>query len=379
MTTVNVSIVEHFSNVEDPRVVGRSSHLLIDIISIALCAVISGAESWNDVQMYGEQKSDFLKEFLSLPHGIPSHDTFARVFSIIDPLKMQECFVSWVQHVFQSSHKIIAIDGKSARRSHDRKHNRSPLHMVSAWASESGLVLGQRACDEKSNEITAIPELLKTLDLEGCIVTTDAMGCQKKIAEQIVSQQGDYVFSLKGNQGATLDDVERTFRLARQRRWRGVKYDWYETKEKGHGRIETRKYWTMESRPDKGGWIWRRTPWQNAHTIGMVESERTVDGKTTKETRYYISSLPNNAESFARAVRGHWGVENNLHWVLDVVFKEDESRTRMGHAQENLAVIRRIALNLLKQEKTKKGSLKGRRKCAGWDNDYLLTVLGVKI
>lgn len=380
MTPVNVSIVEHFSKVEDPRVVGRSSHLLIDIISITICAIISGAESWNDVQMYGEQKKDFLKKFLSLPHGIPSHDTFARVFSIIDPLALQDCFVSWVQQVFQSkaNHEIIAIDGKSARRSHDRKGGQSPLHMVSAWASESGLVLGQRACDEKSNEITAIPELLKTLDLEGCIVTIDAMGCQKQIAEQIVSQKADYVFSLKGNQGATLDDVQRTFRLARQKRWKGVTYDWYETKEKGHGRVETRKYWTLESTPDKWGWIWRRTPWQNAHTIGMVESERTVDGKKTQETRYYISSLPNNAESLARAVRGHWGVENNLHWVLDVVFKEDESRIRLGHAQENLAVVRRIALNLLKQEKTKKGSLKGRRKCAGWDNDYLLTVLGVK-
>ncbi len=380
MTPVNVSIVEHFSKVEDPRVVGRSSHRLIDIISITICAIISGAESWNDVQMYGEQKKDFLKKFLSLPHGIPSHDTFARVFSIIDPLALQDCFVSWVQQVFQSkaNHEIIAIDGKSARRSHDRKGGQSPLHMVSAWASESGLVLGQRACDEKSNEITAIPELLKTLDLEGCIVTIDAMGCQKQIAEQIVSQKADYVFSLKGNQGATLDDVQRTFRLARQKRWKGVTYDWYETKEKGHGRVETRKYWTLESTPDKWGWIWRRTPWQNAHTIGMVESERTVDGKKTQETRYYISSLPNNAESLARAVRGHWGVENNLHWVLDVVFKEDESRIRLGHAQENLAVVRRIALNLLKQEKTKKGSLKGRRKCAGWDNDYLLTVLGVK-
>jgi predicted transposase YbfD/YdcC len=373
-----ISIIDHFSSLEDPRVVGRSSHLLIDIITITLCSVISGAESWYDVQLYGELKKDFLKRFLLLPHGIPSHDTFSRVLSIIDPASIKQCFVSWVQDALGSSGKMIAIDGKTARRSYDKKKRKGPLHMISAWATDMGLVLGQQSCDEKSNEITAIPELLRVLDLEGSIVTIDAMGCQKKIAEQIIRQKGDYVFSLKGNQGATHQDVKRSFNQARKKRWRGFKYNRYETKETGHGRIEKRRYWTMERTPDRFGFIWRREPWAGADTIGMVESERTIDGKTSKETRYYISSLGNNAKAFAHAVRGHWGIENSLHWVLDVVFKEDENRTRAGHAQENLAIIRHIALNLIKQEKTKKGSIKGRRKCAGWDNNYLLTILGVK-
>ena len=375
------SLIAHFERLEDPRVVGRTTHRLLDIIVITVCAVVSGAESWSDVALYAKQKEAFLRRFLSLPHGTPSHDTFRRVFTLIRPEQIQCCFVEWARSLMTGEDReVIAIDGKTIRRSFDRKKGQHPLHMVSAWATDAGLVLGQEACDEKSNEITAIPKLLDLLDLEGKIVTTDAIGCQKTIAQKVRAGGGDYVFGLKGNQQNMHDGAQAIFTEARRRRWRGYEYDRCETTEKGHGRKERRKYWTIRKRPvyDDICWIWGKEPWPDLNIVGVVESERTERGRTSKEVRYYLSSMANDAKAFARAVRGHWSVENNLHWVLDVVFREDDDRNRSGFAQNNLAAIRRLALNLLKQETKHKGSLKGKRKRAGWNDDYLLTVLGIE-
>ncbi|MGQ3685239.1 MAG: ISAs1 family transposase [Candidatus Loosdrechtia sp.] len=238
-----------FSRLEDPRVPGRTAHRLLDILVITICAVLSGAESWVDVEMYGKEKREFLRKYLRLPHGIPSHDTFGRVFSLIHPEKIQKCFIEWVQSVMNHSKgEIIAIDGKTARRSFDNKKGTSALHMISAWATANGVVLGQRKCDEKSNEITAIPELLRLLDIHGCIVTTDAMGCQKEIAKQITEQGGDYVFCVKGNQGNTHKDIKELFAKAQQKKFKGYKHSYYETREQGHGREEVRRYWTLEEK-----------------------------------------------------------------------------------------------------------------------------------
>jgi predicted transposase YbfD/YdcC len=353
-----------FSRLEDPRVTGRTVHRLLDILVITICAVLSGAESWVDVEMYGKEKREFLRKYLRLPHGIPSHDTFGRVFSLIHPEKIQECFIEWVQSAMRHSKgEIIAIDGKTVRRSFDNKKGIGALHMISAWATANGVVLGQRKCDEKSNEITAIPELLRLLDIHGCIVTTDAMGCQKEIAKQITEQGGDYVFCVKGNQGNTHKDIKELFAKAQQKEFKGYKHSYYETREQGHGREEIRRYWTLEERPlsDVIGWIWRREPWAKLNMVGMVEAERVVDGKRSKEIRYYISSLENDAKVFAHAVRNHWSIENGLHWVLDVAFREDENRARMGNSQANLSLVRHIALNLLKQEKSKKVGVAAKR------------------
>jgi len=376
------SLIAYFESLEDPRVVGRTSHKLIDIIVITICAVISNAETWEEVHDYGHQKEDFLRRFLDLPHGIPSHDTFCRVFGIISPDSIQTCFVEWTRSLMKGKRReVIAIDGKTARRSGSPCQSKSPLHLVSAWASEAGVVLGQEACDEKSNEITAIPKLLDVLELKGNIVTTDALGSQKAIAKQVRAGGGDYVFALKGNHKLLYEAAQSLFKKAKRQRWRGYEYDWYETTESGHGRKERRKYWTIQERPaieDLGWFLFRKEPWPDLNVIGVVESERTINGQTSTETRYYVSSIENNAEVLAKAVRGHWGVENNLHWMLDVVFREDHDRNRSGHAQNNLSLVRKIALNLIKQEKTKKGSIKGRRKHAGWNDQYLLKILGVE-
>lgn len=376
------SLIAYFESLEDPRVVGRTSHKLIDIIVITICAVISNAETWEEVSDYGRQKEDFLRRFLDLPNGIPSHDTFCRVFGIIDPKSIQNCFVDWTRSLMNSRRReVIAIDGKTARRSGSACQGKSPLHLVSAWASEAGVVLGQEACDEKSNEITAIPKLLNVLDLKGNIVTADALGSQKTIAKQVRASGGDYVFALKGNHKCLYEAAQSLFKEAKRRRWRGYDYDWYETTESGHGRKERRKYWTIQERPaiEDLGWIlFRKEPWPDLNVIGVVEAERTIDGETSTETRYYVSSIENDAKLLARAVRGHWSIENNLHWMLDVVFREDQDRNRSGHAQNNLSLVRKIALNLIKMEKTQKGSIKGRRKHAGWNDDYLLKILGVE-
>lgn len=370
--TVGTSILEHFSSLSDPRILLKTRHKLIDILVITICAVIAGADDWVEIADYGRAKEDWFRTFLELPGGIPSHDTFGRVISRIAPEEFGECLKSWIREVFPASGQgIIAIDGKTARRSHDRANGKSAIHMVSAWAVQDHLILGQVKTEDKSNEITAIPELLKVIDVEGCVVTIDAMGCQKEIAKQIVDQGGDYVLALKGNQGNLHKDVGLLFEKAKEDHYKDLPHDSHTTVDGGHGRVETRRYTTIGD----VDWFDEKSKWPKLTTFGMVESERDMGDQTTEETRYFISSLPNDAKRFAEAARGHWGIENGLHWCLDVAFREDDSRVRKGHGPTNLAIINRFALSLVKQDPSRKVGIKASRKRAGWDSDYLLHLL----
>ena len=364
----------HFSFITDPRVQRTQAHSLHDILMISICALLCGAESFVEFARFGEAKRDWLARFLKLPNGIPSHDTFGRVFALLDPRQFSECFTNWTQGLRQSfAAEIVAIDGKTLRRSHDRAKGREPIHMVSAWARENGLVLGQRKVASKSNEITAIPELLRALDLAGCIVTIDAMGCQKQIAQAIGEAQADYVLALKGNQGRLHGEVESFLEDLQVNGFAGVAHDFLETSTQGHGRRETRRYWITE----ECAGLTAHDQWVNLRSIGMVESIRENHGQVTTERRFYISSLGAEAQTFARAVRGHWAIENSLHWSLDVSFGEDQCRVRVGHAAENFAILRHMVINLLKRDTTKKVGLKAKQKCAGWDHHYLLSLLSV--
>jgi len=365
------SLVYHFASLEDPRVLGRSRHKLIDILVIAICGVICGADDWVSIAEFGKAKEEWFRGFLELPNGIPSHDTFGRTFSLLSPEAFQESFASWIRSLTGVFEGLVAIDGKTLRRSHDRRAGKAAIHMVSAWASESGLVLGQVKTEEKSNEITAIPELLRALSVKGCLVTIEAMGCQKAIAKQIIDQGGDYLLALKGNQSKLADEVEAVFSAAERVGYKGYAVDYYERKERNHGRYEIRRYWSLASE----GLLVNGRPWANLNMIGMMESERTVDGKTSIEYHYYIGSIKNSATEFARGARGHWGVENGLHWVLDVALREDDCRVRKGNAPENFALLRHIAVNAVKRERTKKLGVKNKRLKAGWDETYLARIL----
>jgi predicted transposase YbfD/YdcC len=341
-----------------------------------MCAVICGADGWVGIENWGKAKQEWLESFLELPEGIPSHDTFGRVFAQIDMEGFQTCFVEWMKGVAQVSEgEIVAIDGKKLRRSHDKKVGKGAIHMVSAWATENHMVLGQRKVDEKSNEITAIPELLEVLVLSGCIVTIDAMGCQKDIAKKITDKGGDYVLNLKENQGNLYEDVDEVFDHAEEVNFEGVPHDYAQTFNQGHGRTEKRECWTF-SVNDYNDYIRNMEAWAKFKTFAVVRRTRQEgDKEPTIETVFYISSLSSDAERLLDASRTHWQVENSLHWVLDVSFREDDCRVRVGNAPQNLALLRHIAVNLLKQEQSAKCGIKNKRLLAGWDHDYLLKVL----
>jgi predicted transposase YbfD/YdcC len=369
------SIWEHFCLLPDPRVDRTKLHKLEDILTIALCAVICGAETWVDIADFGKAKEAWLRTFLELPNGIPSHDTFGRVFAALDPQAFERCFQAWIADLAGSSEgKLIAIDGKTIRRSLDRASGKAAIHLVSAWIHENHAVFGQLRTEDKSNEITAIPKLLEMLNLKAATVTIDAIGCQKDIAQKILDRGGQYVLAVKANQETLHEDVRLFLDDAIARGFCDIQHDCYQQTEKGHGRIETRRCWTT----GQTDWLRQRHDWPGLHSIAVVDCCRQVADKVSTQRRYFISSLPGQtAQRIATAVRNHWCVENELHWSLDVCFGEDQSRVRMGHATENLSRVRRLALTLLKQEKTAKVGIKAKRLMAGWNEKYLLRVLRI--
>lgn len=374
MSEEPISLIVSFQDLPDPRVQGRCDHKLVDIIVIAVCAVISGAESWVEVADFGEAKREWLSTFLELPAGIPSHDTFGRFFAVLDAEAFQIAFMRWVEGVFRvSKGQVIAIDGKTVRRSHDRTIGKDAIHMVNAWATHNGIALGQWKTDAKSNEITAIPLLLRQLNVAGCIVTVDAMGAQTKIAQAIRDEKADYVLRVKDNQGHLHQDIQDWFAYADKVQFADMQHSYAETVNKGHGRIEIRRCWAI-SDALAFEYIRNYQGWTDLQTIVRVQRERRFADKIERETAYYISSLHADAETLLMATRYHWAVENSLHWVLDVTFREDESRVRRGHAAHNMAILRQLALNILKKPHLKE-SIRRRRKKAALDTTYLEKIL----
>ena len=369
------TLFERVEEIKDPRVERTKLHLLKDILVMAVCATICGADNWEEIAEFGESKREWFATFLELENGIPSHDTFRRVFILLDNIELKTLFVEWIGAAISlSKGTLVNIDGKNLCGSKEPIKGKKALNVVSAWASEQAVVLGQVRCEEKSNEITAIPELLKILDLAGCIVTIDAIGCQTEIVKEIVEKEADYVISLKGNQGNLHQAIKNYLDWAERIKFKDILYDYCETLEKDHGRIETRRCWVTEEIE----WLeqGRSADWKNLKSVIMVEAIREViGGKKTVERRYFISSLEANAEQALKAVRGHWAIENQLHWCLDIGFREDNCRVREATSAENLATLRHIGINLLKQEKSCKRGIEGKRKKAGWDESYLLKVL----
>ena len=365
-----LEILGYLSIIKDPRLERKKLHLLSDILFIGVCATLCGCDTWEDIHLFATEREEWLTQYIKLPNGIPSPDTIARVFSLIDPNQFEIAFRNWVGSLYRvEDGKIIAIDGKRLRGSHG--NGKSAIHMVGAFAAESGLALAQVKTEDKSNEITAIPELLDALFLKGCIVTLDAMGCQKAIVEKIVEKGGDYVISLKGNQGTLHDDVKLFLESEKKNDFKKTPHSYFETTEKGHGRVETRKYWIT----DQISWLDGKDDWKNLISIGLVESIRSIKGETSTEMRCFIASIKPDANKFSQAVRQHWSIENNLHWQLDVTFDEDKLRMRIKNAAQNLSIMRRMVLNVLKLDDLK-GSLKGKRKRAGWSKSYFDKLLG---
>ena len=369
------SIDTHFAHLEDPRKQHLNHHPLLNILVIALCAMIAGADNWSEIEDFGNQKKVWLAQFLDLSNGIPSHDTFGRVFARLDPTQFQKGFLSWVQAVFTvTKGQVVNIDGKRLRRSHDKSNRKRAISMVSAWATANQLVLGQVKVKTKSNEITAIPQLLSLLEITGCIVTIDGIGTQEKIVNQIVRQDADYLLPVKGNQEKLYQDCSFFFKIAQQKGFENLDMNYARTVDNRHGRMEIRECWAI-SGAESLDFLRNGHRWKNLQTILMIKSERRLRRKTEKSTTYFISSLPNDAARLLEVKRSHWGVENQLHWVLDIAFREDESRIRQGFASENMATLRHMALNLLKQDKHVKGGVHAKRMRAAWNEQYLLSLL----
>jgi len=370
-----------FADLTDPRRDHALRHKLLDVVIIGILAVICGAEGWTDMELYGKSKEAWLRRFLELPNGIPSHDTFRRIFASLDAQEFQQCFMNWVEAAHRLTQgQVIALDGKCLRGSQDQRAGKQAIYMVSAWAAADHLVLGQRQVDEKSNEITAVPELLAHLAIEGCIVTVDALNTQKKTAQQIVNQGGDYIFALKDNQAHMHEDVRNLFEWARGADFAEMQHDAHTTVGKDHGRIETRTC-TSISDPECLAMLPQGGAWANLQTVLHVHSKQQTGDRISEQDRYYLSSLPDDTPDLAAtalaATRSHWGIENQLHWVLDVTFREDHCRARSGNSAQNLATLRHIALNLIRKEKSSRLSVRAKRFKAAWDDQYLLKLLRV--
>jgi len=405
MDDVVRSLVSRLETLDDPRQAGKVKYPLVEMSMVAVAGVIADCDTWEDVADFGRDRLEWLRQFLPFEHGVPSHDTFGRVFSVVDVESLEACLADWVAETFTltgretdaspSSHGTpsngtpshgtpsngtptavkprphVAVDGKTMRGSHDRVNGGSPLHVVSAYASDAGVSLGQTAVAEKSNEITAIPQLVSVLCLAGCIVTIDAMGCQKEIARCLRAVQADYVLAVKGNQPNLHQAIIACFEQMEQHEAAGVEFQHHETLDRKRGRIERRLYWTAPAPAE----LTTTGDWPDLSSIGMVISERTEDGKTTREVRYYIASLDSDVVEFSRVVRAHWAIENSLHWRLDVTFREDASRQRTGHSARVFTLFRKLALNSLNQERSTKRSVRAKRKQAARNPDYLLKVL----
>jgi predicted transposase YbfD/YdcC len=368
-----VEWLEHFEALDDPRQAGKVAYPLAEMLLQCLLAVLAGADSWVEVALFGKKKLDFLRRFAAFEEGTPSHDQFGNLFAALDAEAFQSCFLAWVASIAKLGPDIVAIDGKTLRRSYQEGGAKAPIHMISAFSSNQRLVLGQRKVADKSNEITAIPDLLDLLTVKGAIVTIDAMGCQKEIAKKIVAKEADYVLALKGNQGTLNDDVTLFFSEQKACKFKDVKYSRHETLEKSHGRIETRVFTSI----DDIKWLKDRHDWTGLKSIVMVESIREIiGGKTESETRYYISSLAADAVRQGDAIRSHWSVESH-HWVMDCVFRDDECRIRRENAPANFATIKHIASNLMRT-KTDKHSMRAKRRLAAWDDTYLASLISGK-
>jgi predicted transposase YbfD/YdcC len=374
------SLLRHFEGLSDPRIERTKKHKLIDIITIAICGVICGADSWVEIAYYGEVKEAWLRQFLELPNGIPSHDTFNDVFARLKGDEFQACFMSWVAAVSEiTAGEVVSIDGKMLRHSYDQAQGKAAIWLVNAWANRNQMALGQQVVAEKSNEITAIPVLLALLHLKGCIVTMDAMGCQTDIAQKIIEQEADYVLAVKKNQGYLYADIDELFKGAREVRFHDTPHSYARTLDKGHGRVEVRRCWVL-SDPEFLAYLRNSKAWMKLQTVIMIQRERHLPRQPpTSQTAYFISSLTADAAAFLTIVRDHWGVENSLHWGLDIAFREDDSRLRTGYGDQNFAVLRQLALNLLRQDKSLKLGVKGKRLKAGWDERYLRHILASSI
>lgn len=367
----SIEFLKSFANLDDPRQQAKVLYPLEEILLLCLCAVLSGADCWVEVALYGQQRLTFLRRFLPFRHGVPSHDQLGIVFARLDAQPFQGCFIAWVERFTEAVRGVVAIDGKTLRRSFDHAAGQGPIQMISAWSERQRLVLGQQQVADKSNEITAIPKLLELLELQGAVVTLDAMGCQRAIAEQIVAQGADYVLGLKGNQGTLHEDVALLFD-EQQGGLAGCQATLHQTCDKDHGRLETRRVVATE----QIAWLHDSHAWPGLRSIAKVESRRELlaAGKVEEETRYYLSSLPGEAQQIGEAVRRHWGVENGLHWVMDMVFRDDESRIRSENAPANFTTIKHMASNLLRRGKGKH-SMRASRHVAAWNEDFLYSLL----